>query len=122
MMKKYAFLLLLLTQLSWSDDGNKSLAGFDPKVDIIADNYEAGPFLIYNCEEKHWVCVTLPYFKECEEKRFKETVRPATHHSCAAVGEFPTKKSCFQRQLFMTTHQHGSRFCIKDEWKGKAVN
>lgn len=121
-MKKYSFLLLLITQVAWSDDQLKSLAGFDPKVDIIADNYEAGPFLIYDCQEKHWVCVTAPYFKECEERRLKDGVRSGTYHSCAAVGEFPTKKSCFQRQLFMTTHQHGSRFCIKDEWKNKAVN
>ncbi len=122
MMKKYVLILLFITPLGRSDDGPKSLAGFDPKVDIIADNYEAGPFLIYDCKEKHWVCVTGPYFKECEEKRLAEAGLTGTHHSCAAVGEFPTKKSCFQRLLFMTTHQHGSRFCIKDEWKGKAVN
>lgn len=101
----------------------KGVAGFDPRTDIIADNYDAGPFLIYDCKEKHWVCVMEDFYKECGEKRTRDLASTEeTTHSCAPVGEFPTKKSCFQRQLFMTTHNHGDRFCIKDDWKQKTEN
>ncbi len=107
--------------LCWSDNQPKSLAGFDPKTDLIADNYEAGPYLIYDCEEKHWVCVMEEFYKECEEKRKNDLKENGLYHSCAPIGLFPTKKSCFQRQLFLTTHNHGKRFCIRDEWKEKNI-
>lgn len=120
-MKWTLLLLLFHAHLAWSVDQVKSLAGYDPVEDAIADNYEAGPFLIYDCQEKHWVCVLESYYKECGKKRLKDGTDKRTHHSCAPIGEFPTKKSCFQRMLYMTTHNHGTRFCVKDEWKNKAV-
>jgi hypothetical protein len=97
------------------------VAGFDPKTDIIADNYDAGAFLIYDCKEKHWTCVTEEFYTECKEKRSRDLASlEDTKHSCAPIGSFPTKRSCFQRQLFLTTHNHGERFCVKDEWKSKS--
>lgn len=119
-MKWITFIALFcVSTLAFSQE--KGVAGFDPRTDIIADNYEAGPYLIYDCKEKHWVCVMDEYYKECQEKRTRDLASTdSTKHSCAPIGQFPTKKSCFQRQLFMTTHNHGDRFCIKDEWKLKS--
>lgn len=120
-MMKWPLLVLMYASVCWSDDQPKSLAGFDPRTDMIADNYEAGAFLIYDCEEKHWTCVMESFYKQCEEKRKVDLAEEKIYHRCAPVGEFPTKKSCFQRQLFMTTHNHGKRFCIKDDWKEKNI-
>jgi hypothetical protein len=111
------FLLVIFSTALLADPG------LDPKTDMIADNYDAGNFLIYDCLEKHWTCVTEDYFKQCESKRKKDLRNPeAIYHTCAPVGSFPTKRSCFQRQLFMTSQDHGARFCVKDEWKLKAVD
>lgn len=123
-MKLLLFILCLMSSfLTSAQEENKSLAGFDPRTDIISENYEAGPYLIYDCKEKHWVCVMEPFFKECEEKRSRDLAsEDEVYHSCAPVGKFPTKKSCFQRQLFMTTHNHGKRFCVKDSWKSKSIS
>lgn len=115
------FFLILLSFNTLGDDQAKVLSGYDPVTDIIADNYEAGPFLIYDCDQKHWVCVLESYYKDCQEKRHRDAEHGTFYHSCAPIGKFPTKKSCFQRILFLTTHHHGTRFCIKDEWKTKAV-
>jgi hypothetical protein len=94
---------------------------FDAVTDIISDEYEAGPWLIYDCQKKNWVCVMEEFYKKCEEKRKLELNDAAlVNYSCSHVGKFPNKKACFQRQLFLTTHHHGVRFCIKDEWKQKA--
>ena len=95
----------------------------DPEKDMIGDNYDPGSFLIYVCEENHWLCVTEEFYAECGEKRKRDLASvDETKHSCAPIGGFPTKKSCFQRQLFLTTHNHGDRFCIKDQWKEKTSN
>lgn len=93
---------------------------FNPRTDIIADNYEAGPYLIYDCQEKHWTCVSEPFYRNCEEQRKKSTQESLDVHPCAPIGLFPTKKSCYQRILFLTTHNHGNRFCIKEDLRTKA--
>lgn len=112
-------ILLIYSNLALSDDGPKSLAGFDPKTDLIAHNYEAGAYLIYDCQEKHWVCVLESYYLECQKQRQLDNMSKSDFHLCAPIEAFPTKKSCFQRQLFLTTQNHGTRFCIKDQWKSK---
>src|SRR5690606_37873614 len=109
--------LLLFTTISYSETPEKELAGFDPNTDIISENYEAGKYLIYDCASKHWACVGETYYKECQDKRRSDQAIESYYHSCAPLGVFPTKKSCFQRQLFLVTHNHGYRFCIKDGWK-----
>lgn len=115
------FSILFLTNLQ-ADSGQKSLAGFDPRVDVIAENYEAGPYLIYDCEERHWTCVLESYYKECEEKRAQDIHDKKVKLRCAPVGVLPTKKSCFQRQLFLTGQNQGIRFCIGEDWKQKEIS
>lgn len=100
----------LFSFLGLTQDVPKELAGFDPKTDIIADNYEAGAYLIYDCEEAHWTCVTKPYFEECIKEHKQD-------YSCSPFEEFPTKKSCFQRQLYLTTHHVSHSFCSKEKVK-----
>lgn len=108
---------------AFAQDEGRFIEGFDVQNDIIADNYEAGNGLMYDCVEKHWVCVRNTDYEACRENRAKSRLdETTTTHPCAPIAYFPNKRSCFQRQLFMTTHHHGERFCIKDEWKLKASN
>ena len=120
---KALFLYLFCLNINFSRGAPliRSLNHYDPLVDDISEKYEAGAYLIYDCEEKHWVCVLEPYFKICREKREKDLLNQSYLYSCAPIGEFPNKKSCFQRQLFLTTHNYGARFCVKDYWKSKAL-
>ena len=92
-------------------------ADFELKTDSISEKYFAGAFLIYDCEENHWVCVLKEDYKKCEEKRESSKNLREKHLPCAPVGEFPTKRSCFQRQLYLTGKAHGSRFCLLDALK-----
>ncbi len=112
---------MLISSLSLADDVEKELNDFDPKVDIISENYEAGPFLIYDCVEKHFTCVMESYYKECGEKRAKDIHERKLDLSCAPIAEHLNKKSCFQKQLFMVSQNHGTRFCIGDDWKQKEI-
>lgn len=105
-----------------ADDGAKSLNEFDPRTDIISEKYEAGPFLIYDCEDQHYVCVMESFYKECLEKRSIDLHEQKIKVGCAALSETPNKKSCFQKQLFMSSQNHGKRFCIGPEWKQKEID
>lgn len=112
-MKNYFFLSFFVSSLALAQV-LKVKIGPDPSTDIISENYEAGPFLMYDCSNQHWVCVLESYYNECEKNRQTELLTDKTEHSCAPMGEFPNKISCFQRQLFLTTHNHGTRFCVKN--------
>lgn len=92
----------------------------DDSSSLISEEYEEGRFLIYNCENKHWACVSRSDYNDCEKRREKDHENlESPFHSCAIFTEFPRKKSCSQRILFLTTHNHGTRFCLKDSWKLK---
>lgn len=119
---KILALFVLFIPFVFADTGEKKLAGFDPVTDVISEEYMAGPYLMYDCKEGHWVCVLESYYQECQEKRGRELASSSETHSCAPIGVFPTKKSCFQRQLYMTSHNYGKRFCMKDSWKQKNLD
>lgn len=122
-MKLLFFCLYLFSQALLADDQGKVISGYDPRADIISENYEAGAYLIYDCKEQHWVCVLESYYLECETKRKDDLKDPENpYHSCAPIGAFPVKRSCFERQAFLTTHNAGNRFCLKDEFKKKAID
>lgn len=105
-----------------ADSGEKVLNGYDPAVDVIAENYEAGPFLIYDCVEKHWTCVMESYYKDCQAKREKDIHEKKLDLTCAPIASMGNKKSCFQKQLFMVSQNFGTRFCIGDDWKQKEIS
>jgi hypothetical protein len=100
----------------------KAVAGYDPKKDVISEDYEAGAWLIYDCEERHWACVLESYYRECAEKREREvSQKDDPYHSCAAISQFPNKRSCFERMLFLTTQNFSDRVCVKESWKEKSL-
>jgi|SRR5690606_27027865 len=87
----------------------------------ILDPEDIGPFLIYDCQKKHWSCVTQEKSEECEKLREEDKKKKNLYrYRCASIEKLPSDKGCFQRQLFYTTKNFGTRFCLKDEWKEKA--
>lgn len=118
-MSSLSLLPVLLFALAFAraDDGSDAPPDFRMNEDRIADAYWAGAFLMYDCEEGHWVCVLKEDYKVCEEKREKAKLNKEKNLPCAPIGEFPTKRSCFQRELFLSGQAHGHRFCLLDELK-----
>lgn len=107
--------ILAATFIAQADTGEKFLGGFDPSRDLISQDYTAGAYLIYNCKDQHWVCVTEEDYLECENKWQKgEKASLSTSYECAPIEKFPTKKSCFQRVLFNVSQNLGTRFCQKE--------
>jgi hypothetical protein len=118
---KLMLFCLLFTNHIYSDSGEKYLNGYEAKVDIISEKYEAGPFLIYDCEAGHYVCVLAEYHKDCEDQRAKAIHEKKLEMGCAPIAELPNKKSCFQKQLFLVSQNHGTRFCTGPDWKQKEI-
>lgn len=121
MLLKLMVFSFILCNFAGAQEPEKVLNGYDPKVDIISENYEAGPYLIYDCKEKHWTCVLETYYRNCEKSRSGDIHEKKLQMGCAAIAEFPNKKSCFQQQLFLVSRNVGTRFCIGKDWKEKEI-
>jgi len=113
--------ILFLGSLVKANAPERVRAGFDLERDLISENYDAGAFLIYDCLEGHWTCVSQTNFEECEKKRTDDLAADEIISRCAPIGEFKTKKSCFQRQLFMVSHNHGASVCALGRWRAKEI-
>jgi hypothetical protein len=112
------FLLLSLPLLAQE---NKDPAGFDPVADNFSEKYEGGPFLIYDCVDKHWVCVLESYYMACEKQRREDIDNKKQLLSCAPLGTYLNKKSCYQRQLYMVGQNYETRFCLHPDMKQKEL-
>ena len=120
MLPKFTVFLFLLSFPLLAQE-NKDPAGFDPVSDNFSDKYEGGAFLIYDCVDKHWVCVLESYYSECQELRDKDIQSKKITLGCAPIGKFETKKSCFQRQLYMIGQNYETRFCIHPDMQQKEL-
>jgi hypothetical protein len=116
-----SLLILSIISLSVSAQENKSIAGYDPVEDSFSQKYEGGPYLMYDCVDKHWVCVLESYYTDCEKLRAVDIENKKFTLGCAAIGQFPTKKACFQRQLYMIGQNYETRFCIHPDMQQKEL-
>jgi hypothetical protein len=121
-MRTFVALLLIFGSFScFSQVREKFVEEYDAVNDKISEDYEAGAYLIYDCENKHYTCVLEEYFKSCESKVQEDLTTASLHHRCAPIGKLTTKKACFQKQLFMVSNNAATPFCTKDEWKKKEL-
>lgn len=116
---KTILFLLLLPQLVLAQE----TLDVSKIADIKDSLEEGGSWLIYYCAEKHWGCVSKEAFHECRNLQGKDDFNPERElSSCVPLGELPSKRGCEQRVQYLTTHNYGARFCIKDQWKNKAID
>lgn len=119
---KLMLFLIMTAAHAFADVGEKVLNDYDPRTDIISEKYEAGPYLIYDCKEKHFTCVLESYYKECEVKRAQDNHDKKLELSCAPIAKMLNKKSCFQQQLFFVSQNQGTKFCVEESWKQKEID
>ncbi|HLW56278.1 MAG TPA: hypothetical protein VKY27_02780 [Bacteriovoracaceae bacterium] len=101
--------------------GDKLTRGFDFTRDIISDKYLAGPYLIYDCEDQHWVCVVEENYQQCKDQRAKDIRQDKVHARCAPIAEFDVKFSCFQEQLRLVGNVDPTKLCVLENWKRKEI-
>lgn len=119
---KALILILLATLAIAEDEVNQLPEDFVPNKDNISEKYYAGAFLIYDCEEMHFVCVLPEDHQTCVKNREEAIRKKEKNLPCAPIGEFPTKRSCFQRELYLVGQAHGNRFCLLDELKKEEID
>ncbi len=96
----------------------ESFEEFDTAADEFSDKYMAGPHLIYDCEDKHWVCVADYEKKVCDESREKITLEKKRDLKCTYFKSFKDKKECFNYQLSVITNAVDPAWtCTVPNWR-----
>lgn len=78
----------------------------------ISSKYYRGRYLIYDCQKRHYVCVNLPSFYECQELRQKEIDEKSVLFSCAPLKQFKRQKNCFDTHYSLIHRVTNKSFCV----------
>ncbi|WP_127717282.1 hypothetical protein [Halobacteriovorax sp. HLS] len=78
----------------------------------ISDKYYRGRYLIYDCVNRHYVCINLPSFYNCQEERLKEIEAKSVLLSCAPLKQFKTQKECFDVNYSLIHRITNKSFCV----------
>ena len=77
-------------------DVQYGIGTFDKKGDDVRISrfYRRGPYLIYDCESKHFACVTEENFEDCGERRKKAKIWNKKNLVCAPLKKFEKRLAC----------------------------
>ena len=117
---RFLLVILILATNAFSEE-DLTPADYDSRTDSISEKYEAGAHLIFDCEDDHWACVLAEDSVTCEEKRELALRNGERDLPCAHLGQMPSKRSCFQKSLYLTGQAHGKRFCLSDARKKEVI-
>lgn len=81
-------------------------------VDVLSDKWFAGPHLIYDCSDRHWVCASELDRAQCLEERGLRLARGARLLACSVGESFKTKEACWERQRELLHQGHYPRTCL----------
>lgn len=100
----------------------QSFEEFDTARDEFSDKYMAGPHLVYDCEDKHWVCVDEDNKKDCVDDREQRELDKFRSLKCTYARTFDDKPSCFQFQRNMVNSANIPEWsCTVSKWRVKDV-
>lgn len=78
----------------------------------ISSSYRRGEYLLYDCREKHFVCVNSTSFETCEERRKLAIKEKFREMPCAPLKKFKTQKECFDAHYAQIYGQKSKVFCL----------
>ncbi len=81
----------------------------------LSDEYYQGSSLIYDCLNKHWVCVDRPNFEKCQKLRNETRVNKLLNLPCAPVKAFNSIDECVAEQNRQVTLPKIKDFCLFEE-------
>lgn len=106
---------LLLFLISGNLLAQQDIALLDPFLSL---KYTRGPYLIYDCKDKHWVCAGKAEFNYCQESRDFQIKERSESLGCVPVRSFNTEIDCNSSQKKLTSRAVATRFCAHPNIQG----
>ncbi len=79
----------------------------------ISEKYFRGNYLIYDCEEHHFVCVDEKNFQDCKKRREYAHAQGKSGTSCAPFKMYSSYTLCIKKQ-YELMHSGGPRVYCSD--------
>lgn len=118
---KRLLVIVVLGLLGASDLGAQVEEMYDPTRDNISGKYYAGPVLIYDCEDKHWACVSELDAELCQKKRAGEVSRGKIDLSCMAGEKFERKWRCQQQMRVLVARGNVPHACVHPDHRYRFI-
>lgn len=109
----FIFLYALFGRLALSED-NIDIAQQSERLSL---KYTKGNVLIYDCDDKHWVCTDVLEEKSCLSKREQVTLDKNQYYSCVVFKTFKLYENCVKEQQRLTDHSVHVLFCTNSKFK-----
>jgi hypothetical protein len=84
----------------------------DPTKDTLSAKWTAGAFLIYDCDDRHWVCVHDLGQAQCEDLRKNKLASGARTLGCAPGQVFESREACWDVQKRLVNEALYPRTCL----------
>ena len=81
----------------------------DPNMDAL---YKKGPYLVYDCRTRHWVCTKELEYKRCQRQRKESLLDYDDKLPCATFDIFDKRQDCWKRQQELTDVGKYEQFCL----------
>jgi hypothetical protein len=102
----WVFFIFFKTQFAYSGEAYK-----------IDDKYSGGPYLVYDCQLKHFACVSEVDNKHCIEERNQAIQRKLEIYPCANLTKFKDKKECLEKNYLVINENKLKKFCYSNSLK-----
>lgn len=122
-MKKSHFFLLwsnwsLQLILGASEIDPSTLSGNPLSVEVsvfVTKEYLRGRYLIYDCQEQHYICVDHDGYDLCNDKRQQSQQQNSEVLACAPLKMYDSLLACSEGQYDQIHFPASKRFCLNDK-------
>ncbi|MFZ8934434.1 MAG: hypothetical protein ACO20H_08035 [Bacteriovoracaceae bacterium] len=102
------FVFLLLSLSVFSEDLDRHVGH------QITETYSSGPYLIYDCKKRSFICVDFLNFESCTKDRDFAKKQRYLDMPCAPLKEFEHFQYCKETQYRMIHNISSRDFCYVD--------
>lgn len=78
----------------------------------LSDKYIKGAFLIYDCQDSHYVCTSSLESKRCESIRYSHLKDNKDTLGCTPLKQYSSVEQCHKFQQLLTDQSRPARHCL----------
>ena len=83
----------------------------------ISQRFVDGRYLIYECDDKHYVCVDEEGYEKCQYIRRNRKIGQFENLGCAPLKVYDDVAKCFEKQKSMIGSAKNIPFCFKSNFQ-----
>jgi hypothetical protein len=108
--------MLLFIHFSWAQ-----VSELDSQSAELSIKYFAGAYLVYDCQDKHYVCTDEYEYKRCQSNRDHAEKDMDIKLPCVPINKFLDRKTCEEKQKELVSTGRYVNFCLHEDYKKRFI-